>query len=150
MASTTADPMPDLTMTTHTGTSVTLSDLVSDGPIVLFFYPKAGTSGCTAEACHFRDLAAEFEEAGARRYGVRRDDVAAHAEFASDNELDFPLLADEDGAIAKAFGAKRPGSLWSKRQTFVIGTDRRVLGAIHSETDMETHADQALELLRTR
>ncbi|MEX1178493.1 MAG: peroxiredoxin [Nitriliruptor sp.] len=142
--------IPDLEVTLHTGEVRRLSELAADGPLVVFFYPKAFTGGCTAEACHFRDLATEFAEAGASRLGVSRDDVATQARFAEEHAFDYPLIADPDGAMAKAFGAKRPGPLWSKRQTFVIDRDLTLLGSIASETDMEKHADEALALIRDR
>lgn len=142
------DVVPDFSATTSTGEEVFLSDYTDKGPVVVFFYPKAFTAGCTAEACYFRDLAAEFADVAATRIGVSRDDVDTQAAFASKHDFDYPLLADPDGEIARIFGAKRLGPLWSKRQTFVVGEDRRLLGVIKSETDMETHADEALALLR--
>ena len=144
------DEVPDFTATLDSGETTSLSGLLEDGPVVLFFYPKAFTGGCTAEACHFRDLASEFAEAGAQRLGVSRDDVDTQASFRREHGFDYPLIADESGDIARIFGAKRMGPLWSKRQTFVIGTDRRLVGAIRSETDMERHADEALALLGQR
>ena len=144
------DEVPDFTATLDTGETTTLSRLVEDGPVVLFFYPKAFTGGCTAEACHFRDLAAEFAEVGAQRLGVSRDDVDTQARFREEHGFDYPLVADSSGDIARIFGAKRIGPLWSRRQTVVIDTDRRVLGIIRSETDMERHADEALDLLGAR
>jgi thioredoxin-dependent peroxiredoxin len=145
----TGQPLPDLEVTLHTGERTRLSHLAADGPLVVFFYPKAFTGGCTAQACHFRDLAAEFAEVGASRVGVSRDDVETQARFADEHRFDYPLLADPDGEVARAFGAKRPGPLWSKRQTYVVAPDLTLLGSISSETDMEKHADEALELLRS-
>ena len=142
--------LPDFTATLDDGSTATLSQLLAGGPIVLFFYPKAFTPGCTAESCYFRDLAAEFAEAGAQRIGISRDDVATQARFRREHNLDFPLIADEDGSIAQIFGAKRLGPLPSKRQTFVIDTDRTVLGVISSELNMQIHAADALDLLRQR
>ncbi len=144
------DKVPDFTATLDTGETTSLSALLEDGPVVLFFYPKAFTGGCTAEACHFRDLASEFDEVGAQRLGVSRDDVETQARFREEHGFDYPLIADPSGDVAKVFGAKRMGPLWSKRQTFVIDTDRTLLGEIRSETDMERHADEALELLGQR
>lgn len=141
------DEVPDFTATLHTGETTTLSSLLADGPVVLFFYPKAFTGGCTAEACHFRDLTSEFARAGAQRLGISRDDVATQARFRQEHGLDYPLIADASGEIARIFGAKRPGPLWSRRATYVIDTGRRLLGGIRSETDMERHADEALSLL---
>jgi thioredoxin-dependent peroxiredoxin len=145
-----AETLPDLDLTLHTGETTTLSSLVEDGPLVVFFYPKAFTGGCTAEACHFRDLAAEFAEAGAQRIGVSRDDATTQARFVEEHGFDYPLVADPDGTVAKAFGAKRPGPLWSKRQTFVVDEQRTVVATISSETDMQRHADEALAVLAER
>jgi thioredoxin-dependent peroxiredoxin len=145
----TGQPLPDLEVTLHTGERTRLSHLAADGPLVVFFYPKAFTGGCTAQACHFRDLASEFADVGASRVGVSRDDVDTQARFAEEHRFDYPLLADPDGEVARAFGAKRPGPLWSKRQTYVVAPDLTLLGSISSETDMEKHADEALELLRS-
>lgn len=143
------DHVPDFTARLDDGRTVQLSQLLDDGPVVLFFYPKSFTRGCTVESCHFRDLAARFEEAGAQRVGISRDDVATQAAFRSEHALDYPLIADNDGSIAKLFGAKRPGPLPSKRHTFVIMEDRALRGVISSELNMDVHADHALELLRT-
>lgn len=139
--------VPDFTATLDDGSQVQLSTMLQDGPVVLFFYPKAFTGGCTAEACHFRDLAGEFAEVGAQRYGVSRDDVEIQAAFREKHGFDYPLIADTSGAIAKVFGAKRVGPVWSKRQTFVVGTDQRLQAVIASETNMEQHADEALQVL---
>lgn len=144
----TGDLVPDFTATLDDGSVTTLSALVADGPAVFFFYPKAFTPGCTAEACHFRDLAGEFDEVGAGRFGVSRDDVETQARFRSEQGLDYPLIADESGEIAKVFGAKRPGGLWSKRRTYLVAADRTFLGEIKSEANMEVHADEALTILR--
>ena len=144
------DEVPNFEARLHDGRTVTLAELLSDGDLVLFFYPKAFTGGCTAEACHFRDLAAEFDAAGAQRVGVSRDRPEVQARFGTEHDLDYPLIADEDGALARIFGAKRPGPLWSKRLTVVISRDRTLLHRIASEKDMERHAADALEVLRTR
>jgi peroxiredoxin Q/BCP len=142
------DRIPDFTATLDDGREVSFHDLLAEGPAVVFFYPKAFTPGCTAESCHFRDLATEFSDLGAQRFGVSRDDVATQGRFRAEYGLDFPLIADSDGTAARAFGAKRMGPLPSKRQTFVVDRDATLLGAISSEMNMEVHADQALEILR--
>jgi thioredoxin-dependent peroxiredoxin len=146
----TGEQVPDFEARLDDGSTVRLSALLEAGPVVLFFYPKAFTGGCTAQACYFRDLAQEFARVGAQRFGVSRDDVDTQASFGERHSLDYPLIADPDGSIARIFGAKRLGPIWSKRQTFVIGADRTLLGAIASETDVERHADEALELLQTQ
>ena len=142
------EQVPDFEAPSHDGRVVRFSDLLAVGPVVVFFYPKAQTAGCTAQACHFRDLGAEFAALGAQRVGVSRDDVSAQGAFADAQDLDFPLLADVDGSIARIFGAKRPGPLWSRRMTAVIGRNGTLLGTVQSEKDMEVHADRALALLR--
>lgn len=140
--------VPDFTATLDSGETTTLATMLEGGPVVLFFYPKAFTGGCTQEACHFRDLAHEFAEVGAQRFGVSRDDVDTQAAFSQKHGFDYPLIADTSGDIAKIFGAKRLGPMWSKRHTVVIDTDRRLLAVIRSESDMEKHADEALAILR--
>ena len=115
---------------------------------MLFFYPKALTPGCTKESCHFRDLEAEFAAMGAIRLGISADPVDRQRQFSEKHGLDFPLLSDADRTVARQFGVKRPGPLFNKRATFVIGTDARLLAAIHSEIDMTKHADAALSVLR--
>ena len=147
------DTVADFELPDQTGTPRTLSALLADGPVVLFFYPAAMTPGCTKEACHFRDLASEFAAVGANRVGISVDPVQKQAKFAEAQKFDYPLLSDTDGAVAAQFGVKRGllGKLMPvKRTTFVIDTDRTVLNVISSEFNMATHADKALETLRTR
>ncbi len=144
----TGDLVPDFTLSDQSGTPRSLESLLADGPVVLFFYPKAMTAGCTKESCHFRDLAGEFAAVGAHRVGISADRVDKQAAFDAKHSLGYPLLSDPDRAVAKLFGVKRPGPIMNKRATFVIGTDRRVLAAISSETNMDVHADQALDVLR--
>ncbi|TVP68938.1 MAG: peroxiredoxin [Nitriliruptor sp.] len=145
---TATETIADLTVQLDDGRTVQLSDLADDGYLVVFFYPKAFTGGCTAQACHFRDLGAEFAEVGASRVGVSRDDLDTQARFSAKHGFDFPLIADPDGSVAKAFGARRMGPIPSKRQTVVLGPDLRVLLRISSETNMDVHADDALAYLR--
>ncbi|WP_086828794.1 peroxiredoxin [Allokutzneria sp. NRRL B-24872] len=142
------DTIADFTLPDQDGEPRTLSKLLTDGPVVLFFYPAAMTGGCTAEACHFRDLGAEFAELGAQRVGISGDAVSKQKEFASQNTFDYPLLSDVDGTVSAQFGVKRRIIKMVKRHTFVIGTDRVLLDVIKSELRFEAHADQALESLR--
>lgn len=147
----TGDEVPDFELPDQDGTPRRLSTLLAGGPVVLFFYPAAMTPGCTKEACHFRDLAQEFADAGVQRIGISRDTVAKQKQFADLHGFDYPLLSDEAGTVAKIFDVKRGGLLGrvaaTKRHTFAIGTDRRVVAAIQSETNMEIHADRALAAL---
>jgi len=130
-----------------------LSTMLAGGPVVLFFYPAAMTAGCTAEACHFRDLAAEFASVGAQRVGISRDPVDKQRAFADRYAFDYPLLSDPDGAVAAAMGVRRKlplGPLSTRRVTVVIDTDRTVLDVIHNERNMAEHADRALGTLQAR
>lgn len=142
--------VPDFTATDQEGNEVALSALVADGPVVLFFYPRAMTPGCTKESCHFRDLKAELAEVGARPVGISDDPPEKQRAFDQQNELGFTLLSDPDKEVAKLLGAKRLGPLLNRRLTVVIDTDRTVVEVIKSELDMEAHADRALEVLRGR
>jgi peroxiredoxin Q/BCP len=139
---------PDFELPDQSGTPRRLSDLLQGGPVVLFFYPAAMTTGCTAESCHFRDLAAEFAAVGAQRIGISTDPVAKQAEFDKINSLGYPLLSDVDGAVATSLGVKRRFITPVKRVTLLIGTDRTVLKVIASEMSMASHADGALKFLR--
>jgi thioredoxin-dependent peroxiredoxin len=144
-----ADTAPDFELPDQSGTPRRLSDLLADGPVVLFFYPAAMTRGCTAESCHFRDLAAEFAEVGAQRIGISADPVDKQRQFDEANDLGFPLLSDVDRVVAEQFGVRRrlvPVPV--KRTTFVIGADRTILDMISSEMNMNVHADRALQTLR--
>jgi peroxiredoxin Q/BCP len=145
------DVVPDFELPDETGTSRKLSDLLAAGPVTLFFYPGAMTYGCTKESCHFRDLKKEFEEAGGQRVGISADTVEKQKQFSDKYSFDFPLLSDPDRTVADIFGVKRGGGLIPvKRNTFVIDTDRKVIGVIKSELSMSKHADHALEVLRQR
>jgi peroxiredoxin Q/BCP len=143
------DKIDDFELPDETGTPRSLSGLLADGPVVLFFYPAALTAGCTAEACHFRDLAAEFAEVGAHPVGISGDTVERQQEFSGRHALGMPLLSDADGTVRERFGVKRGFNLApTKRVTFVIAQDRTVLEVVRSELRMNTHADRALAALR--
>lgn len=139
---------PDFELPDQDGTTVRLSERLPDGPVVLFFYPGAMTGGCTKEACHFRDLATEFKEAGAQRLGISVDPVAKQKQFSELNAFDYPLLSDESGEVATAYGVRRRLITPVKRATVVIDRDRTVRAVVTSEMNMDVHADQALRALR--
>jgi thioredoxin-dependent peroxiredoxin len=144
------DRAPDFELKDDSGTLRRLQDYLDQGPVVLYFYPKAMTSGCTKESCHFRDLGSEFAARGAQRLGISADSVSKQSEFSAKHEFDFPLLSDPDRKVAEQFGVRRRGPPFmpNKRATFVIGSDSTVLDVITSETNMNVHADRALEVLR--
>ncbi len=147
----TGDTVVDFELPDETGAPRKLSDLLVDGPVVLFFYPAAMTYGCTKESCHFRDLKAEFEALGAQRVGISADSVDKQRAFSDKHDFDYPLLSDVHRTVAEQFGVKRSlGLLGLKRSTFVIDTDSTVLAVISSEVSMHQHADRALAALRQR
>lgn len=142
---------PDFTLPDDKGESRNLGDFLAKGPVVLFFYPAANTTGCTAQACHFRDLASEFAALGAQRLGISVDSVEAQKSFTDKQGFDYPLLSDVGGDVAAQFGVKRNGLMGKltpvKRATFVIGADGVIRDVITSETRMNAHADTALKVL---
>ncbi len=143
------DRAPDFTLRDQDGVERHLAELVAHGPVVLFFYPLAGSPGCTAESCHFRDLAREFADLHATRLGISMDSVERQAAFAGSHHLDYPLLSDPGGTVARAYGVKRAlGLLRVRRVTFVIAAGGDVVAVFASERRMDAHADQALAALR--
>ena len=139
---------PDFELPDQDGNPVRLSDAAANGPVVLFWYPVASSGGCTKEACHFRDLATEFKQAGAQRFGISTDPVPAQKKFAESNGFDYPLLSDESGDVARSLGVKRKYVTPVKRATFVIDRDLTIRKVITSEMNMDVHADQALAALK--
>ncbi len=140
-------PAPEFDLPDQDGKMHRLSELLQRGPVVLFFYPAAGSGGCTREAVHFRDLGNRFAAAGAHRIGISTDDIAALERFARTEGLDFPLLSDLDGLVATSYGVRRKYITPVKRATFVIDRQQTIVEVIASETNMQVHADKALEAL---
>ncbi len=145
-------PAPDFELTSDTGEVVRLSDL-RGRPVVLYFYPRDETPGCTRQACGFRDAYAAFEERGAAILGVSPDDEASHARFRARHGLPFALLADPDRKVAEAYGVWREKTLYGKkrlgivRSTFVIGPDGTVVRALRG-VKPDGHAERVLAALR--
>lgn len=146
-------PAPDFRGRTADGREIALGDFRGRGPLVLYFYPKDNTPGCTKEACSFRDHHADVEAAGAEIVGVSMDGAESHRKFAADHRLNFPLISDPDGSIAKAYGLVRLGGwipfLPPKRVTFVIDREGVVRRVIASELNMDAHVDGALAALKS-
>jgi len=142
---------PDFAGTTADGKTVSLADFRGTKPLILYFYPKDDTPGCTKEACSFRDHAGDIAAAGGAIVGVSMDSQDAHRKFIADHQLNFPLVSDRDATICKAFGVARLGG-WlgipPKRVTFVIDRDGVVRRVIQSEFGIAKHIDEALETLR--
>jgi len=144
-------PAPDFELQSDSGQTVRLSSLRGK-PVVLYFYPKDHTSGCTTQACGIRDAWSEFERAGAVVLGVSPDDVASHESFRADYELPFTLLADPDHAVAEKYGVWAEKSRYGRtymgivRSTFVIGPDGTVEKVMRN-VKPATHADDVLAVL---
>ena len=145
------DAAPDFALTDDHGETVRLSDLRGHR-VVLYFYPKDDTPGCTRQACGIRDAWGDLEGTGARLYGVSADSSASHARFRDKFSLPFPLLTDEDKAIANAYGVwgerERDGQKFMGifRSHFVIGEDGKVIEAAYNVTP-EDSVSQAGALL---
>lgn len=145
------DRAPDFSAATNGGGAVSLSDFKGK-PVILYFYPRDDTPGCTKEACSFRDHFAEFKAKGAVVLGVSADSGKSHDKFAEKFKLPFPLLADVDKTIAKDYGVWGEKSFLGKkymgirRMTFLIGTDGRIR-RIWPKVKPEEHAEEVLAAL---
>jgi peroxiredoxin Q/BCP len=145
-------PAPDFELQTDTGETVRLSDQRGK-QVVLYFYPKDDTPGCTTQACGIRDAYGEFERAGAVVYGVSPDDVQSHEKFKQKYTLPFTLLADNDHAVAEEYGVWNEKTYQGRtymgvdRSTFVIGEDGTVKAVMH-KVKPDTHADDVLAVLK--
>ena len=146
------DPAPPFTLTADDGQTVRLADL-RGRPVVLYFYPKDDTPGCTKEACGFRDAWTDVQESGAAVFGVSPDGVASHQKFRAKYRLPFPLLTDPDHAVAEAYGAWGEKSMYGKkyegilRTTFLIDGTGRVRHVFH-KVKPEGHAEEVLAAIR--
>ncbi|HVU03933.1 MAG TPA: peroxiredoxin [Polyangiaceae bacterium] len=135
------DDAPDFTGVDQHGQRVTLSDLLKDSGIVLYFYPKDFTPVCTAQACLFRDSNAELAAMGVKVVGVSGDDTESHEKFAKAHRVPYTLLSDADKAIQKAYEARQLLGLLAKRVTYVIGKDRKIRAVYHHELSAQKHLD---------
>lgn len=142
------DSLPSVSLIRPDGTEVPLPSLVGDKTIVLFFYPKDHTSGCTAEACSFRDSYEDFKKAGAEVIGVSSDDAASHDSFKQKFRLPFTLLTDRDGVAAKALEIKKTFGLIKGRVTFVIDRHGKIRHRFESQVQVLKHVSEALEVVR--
>lgn len=143
---------PAFSLKATNGKTVKLSELKGK-TVVLYFYPKDDTPGCTKEACAFRDRHAEIEKLGAVVLGVSPDDVASHGKFTEKFQLNFPLLADTDHAVAEKFGAWREKNMYGKksmgvqRSTFIIDGSGTVV-KVWKKVSVDGHDDQVIEALK--
>ncbi len=142
------DQAPDFTLPTQSGTEVTLSDFRDKKTVVLFFYPKDETAGCTAEVCSFRDNYEVFTEAGAEVIGISSDSVSSHERFAGRHSLPFTLVSDEGGAIRKRYGVPSKLGILPGRVTYVIDRSGVVRHVFNSMVNINGHVKGALKIVQ--
>jgi peroxiredoxin Q/BCP len=145
-----SDKCPDFQLPDATGKMIQISELIGKKKLVIYFYPKDDTPGCTKEACSFRDSYEDFKNFDCEVIGISSDDEQKHAAFASRHKLPFILLSDKDKVARKLFGV--PGNLFGLipgRVTYIIGLDGIVKGIYNSQTNPLGHIEKALELIKS-
>lgn len=149
MAIAVGDKAPDITLPDASGKSVSLKDFQGNKTVVLYFYPKDDTPGCTKEACSFRDSYTVFQEAGAEVIGVSSDDAASHQKFADRYQLPFTLLSDTNNQARKAFGVPATLGLLPGRVTYVIDKTGTVRHIFNSQLNFQGHIDESLKIVKS-
>jgi peroxiredoxin Q/BCP len=139
---------PDFRLPAQRGGEVGLSDFLGKKNVVLFFYPKDETLGCTAEACSFRDAYEDFREAGAEVIGVSSDSIESHAAFAEHHHLPMILLADAGGRLRQAYGVKASLGLFDGRETFIIDKQGIIRHVFRSQVRVRQHVEESLGVLK--
>ena len=142
------DKAPDFTLPSNSGEQVTLYDRIGEKAVVLYFYPKDESSGCTAEACAFRDSYEAFTDLGAEVIGVSSDSVERHVSFAGKNKLPFTLLSDEGGKVRKLYGVPSTLVVLPGRVTYVIDRTGTVRHTFNSMLNFGAHVTEALDAVR--
>ncbi len=143
------DAAPDFGLPTQSGSTISLHDFLGKKSIVLYFYPKDNTPGCTTEACSFRDSYEVFKDAGAEVIGVSSDTPESHEQFAKQHHLPFVLLSDTNGAIRKRYGVPTTLGLLPGRVTYIIDKQGIVRHIFSSQFTPEKHITEALKTLET-
>src|SRR5262245_10594786 len=143
------DKAPDFTLNDQHGKAVSLKDFRSRKNVVVYFYPKDDTPGCTKESCSFRDQYTAFTDAGAEVLGISGDSESSHSAFAAKYKLPFPLLADTSGSVRKAFGVPKSLGLLPGRVTYVIDKQGVIRHAFNSQLNPTKHVSEAIEVLKT-
>jgi peroxiredoxin Q/BCP len=139
---------PDFTLPKQDGSSVSLKELLAKGAVVLYFYPKDDTPGCTVEACSFRDAYEDFKDAGAEVVGISSDSAGSHRAFADKHRLPFTLVSDAGGKVRKLYGVPSTLGLLPGRVTYVIDAGGVVRHVFNSQLNVGKHVTEALEVLK--
>jgi thioredoxin-dependent peroxiredoxin len=142
------DPAPDFTLRSQSGVEVNLKQLLERSEVVLYFYPKDNTPGCTAEAKAFRDSHEVFREMGAEVIGVSSDTVDSHRDFASKCNLPFTILSDDGGRVRKLYGVPSTLGILPGRVTYIIDTKGMVRHVFNSQTNPARHVEEAMKVLK--
>lgn len=142
------DPAPDFELPSQAGEPVRLSDFRGERVVVLYFYPRDNTPGCTAEACSFRDYYEAFTDAGAEVIGISSDSVGSHEAFSSRHRLPFLLVTDADGELRRNYGVKSHMGVLPGRVTFVIDRDGIVRHVFSSMANIDGHVSEALRVVK--
>jgi len=142
------DRAPEFTATAQTGETIRLADYLGKESVVVYFYPKDNTPGCTTQACSFRDAYEAFTEAGAVVIGISGDTLESHRQFADEKKLPFLLVSDQNGSIRKAFGVPSTLGIIPGRVTYVIDREGIVRMKFNSQMDPKRHIDEALQVVR--
>ena len=140
---------PDFTLPSQSGEMVSLRDSLGEKPVVLYFYPRDDTPGCTKEACAFRDSFEEFRRLDAEVIGISSDSVESHRNFAKNHDLPFTLLSDGEGKVRRLYGVPNTLGLFPGRVTYVIDEEGVVRHIFSSQLGMEKHVEEALKALRS-
>jgi thioredoxin-dependent peroxiredoxin len=140
---------PNFTLPSQSGEMVSLEDFIGTKPVVLFFYPKDDTPGCTKQACAFRDDYGKFGKLDAGVLGISSDSVASHRSFASKHDLPFTLLSDEGGKVRRHYGVPNTFGLFPGRVTYVIDEEGVVRHVFSSQLGVEKHVQEALKALQS-
>jgi thioredoxin-dependent peroxiredoxin len=143
------DKAPDFSLGDGSGNTVCLSEIIGDAVVVLYFYPKNNTPGCTREACSFRDNYQDFSDLGAEVIGISSDTGSSHADFSSRLHLPFILLSDPDGAVRKAYGVSKTFGLLPGRVTFIIDRTGIIRHVFSSQFRAQKHVDEAIRIVRS-
>lgn len=149
MAVAVGDRAPDFSLTAGTRETIRLQDYLGKKPVVLYFYPKSDTPGCTVQACSFRDAYTVFQDLGAEVIGISNDSVAAQERFAKNHQLPFILLSDEGNTVRKLYGV--PGPIFGMvpgRVTYIIDHEGIVQHIFDSMLNFSAHVDESLKILR--
>ena len=139
---------PDFTLPSQSGKMLSLNDFIGERPVVLFFYPKDDTPGCTKQACVFRDNYEVFKKRDAEVIGISSDSIESHRGFAAKHDLPYTLLSDEDKKVRKLYGVPNTLGLFPGRVTYIIDREGIVRHVFSSQLGVEKHVEEAIKALQ--